>query len=307
MKSVNYLLFLFLLSFSSHAQELNCQVSIEKNTKMVITTTDLEVLDQLEESMRQFMNETKWTKDNFTIEERIECHIQFQLHSILQPGVFQGVLQVQSSRPVYNASYNTSVLNIPDKEVVISFSRNAMLDYSPNQFRDNLTSILAFYAHYIIGMDYDSFGRKNGEQHLQEAQNIVMHALPYAQSTNDQGWISNQERGLKNNRYWLIDNALHQLFAPLRDCIYEYHRLGLDNMVENPQQARSAIYEALNKLVPVVSARPNSINITLFLQSKRDELRQIFAEATPTEKTNIVRLLKRLDPTNTDKYDAILK
>jgi len=303
MKRIGFLIFLMGLSFYLKSQELNCQVSIAKNTKMVINTTDLEVLDQLEEAMRQFMNETKWTKDNYTIEERIQCQIQFQLNSILQPGVFQGMLQVQSSRPVYDASYNTLLLNIPDKEVTIAFSRNAMLDYSPNQFRDNLTSILAYYAHYIIGMDYDSFGRKEGERYLQEAQNIVVNA----QGTADNGWISNQAQGRRDNRYWLMDNALNQLFEPLRDCVYEYHRLGLDRLVENPQQARTAIYEALNKLTPIVAVRPNPPNIVLFLQAKFPELKQIFADAQQSEKTNIVRLLKRLDPTNSPKYDEILK
>jgi len=303
MKQIGSLIFLIWTSFYVNAQELNCQVSIVTNAKMVINTTDLEVLDQLEEAMRQFMNETKWTKDNFTIEERIQCQIQFQVNSVLQPGVFQGMLQVQSSRPVYDATYNTLMLNIPDKEVTIAFSRNAMLNYSPNQYRDNLTSILAFYAYYIIGMDYDSFGKKEGDKYLQEAQSIVVAA----QVSGDNGWASNQDAGRRDNRYWLMDNALNQLFEPLRDCVYEYHREGLDRLVENPQEARKTIYEALNKLTQIVSVRPNTPNIVLFLQAKFPELKQIFATAQPTEKTNLVRTLKRLDPTNSPKYDEILK
>jgi len=300
------LIFLFFLP-GLHAQELNCQVSIVQSSKTIANTTDIEVLNQLEEAIRQLMNETKWTKDQFLLEERINCQLQFQVVSIVQPGVFHGILQVQSSRPVYNASYNSLLLNIPDKEVTISFSRNAMLDYSPNQFRDNLTSILAFYAYYIIGMDYDAFGLKDGEYYLREAQSIVNNAQTYALANGDQGWVPNDSKNLKNNRYWIVDNSLHQLFEPLRECIYEYHRLGLDKMVENPEQGRSAIYQALNKLTRIASTRPNSPNVMLFLQAKRNELKQLFAQAPMPEKTNLVRLLKRLDPTNTEKYDDILK
>lgn len=299
--------FILPLTFSlfhllSHAQELNCQVSIIASNKTEVSTVDQEVLSQLEDVIRQFMNETKWTKDNFKLEERINCQIQFQVEKIPQPGMYEGMFQVQISRPVYNSSYNTLLLNISDQHVSFSFSRNAMLNYAPNQFRDNLTSMLAFYAYYIIGMDYDSFGLKDGGQYLQEAQNIVLNA----QSSGAPGWSPDQT-GNKNNRYWLVDNALHQLFEPLRECMYEYHRLGLDKLYESKEQGRAAMYEALNKLPKIVATRPNSINVTTFIQTKRNELKQIFSDAPMPEKTKLVALLKRLDPVNSDKYDEILK
>jgi hypothetical protein len=212
------------------------------------------------------------------------------------------MIQIQSSRPVYNSSYNALLLNYTDQHVSFAFSRNAMLNYSPNQFRDNLTSMLAFYAYYIIGMDYDSFGLKSGSPYFQEAQNIVLNA----QSSGAPGWSPDQT-GNKNNRYWIIDNALHQLFEPLRECVYEYHRLGLDKLYESKEQGRAAMYEGLNKLAKVVASRPNTINITSFIQAKRNELKQIFTDAPTVEKSKLVALLKRLDPVNSEKYDEILK
>lgn len=291
-----------LLYFTSTSQELNCEVSIIASNKVEVSTVEQEVLSQLEEVIRQFMNDTKWTKDNFKLEERINCQIQFQLENIPQPGVYEGMIQVQSSRPVFNSTYNTLLLNFSDQNVSFAFSRNAMLNYAPNQYRDNLTSMLAFYAYYIIGMDYDSFGLKDGGQYLQEAQNIVMNA----QSSGAPGWSPDQT-GNKNNRYWIIDNALHQLFEPLRECMYEYHRLGLDKLYESKEQGRTAMYESLNKLAKVVATRPNSINITSFIQAKRNELKQIYTDAAVPEKGKLVALLKRLDPVNSDKYDEILK
>jgi hypothetical protein len=284
-----------LFSSSTYSQELNCQVSIIPSNKVEVSTVEQEVLSQ-------FMNETKWTKDNFKLEERINCQIQFQIEKIPQPGVYEGMIQIQSSRPVYNSSYNALLLNYTDQHVSFAFSRNAMLNYSPNQFRDNLTSMLAFYAYYIIGMDYDSFGLKSGSPYFQEAQNIVLNA----QSSGAPGWSPDQT-GNKNNRYWIIDNALHQLFEPLRECVYEYHRLGLDKLYESKEQGRAAMYEGLNKLAKVVASRPNTINITSFIQAKRNELKQIFTDAPTVEKSKLVALLKRLDPVNSEKYDEILK
>lgn len=300
------LLIVFILIYSLNhtlfAQELNCEVTIITSNKVEVSTLDQEVLKQLEDVIRQFMNETKWTKDNFKIEERINCQLQFQVEKIPQPGVYEGKIQIQSSRPVYSSSYNSLILNFADQNVSFAFSRNAMLYYSSSQYKDNLTSMLAFYAYYIIGMDYDSFGLKGGTPYLQEAQNIVLNA----QSSGAPGWAPDQ-MGNKLNRYWIIDNALHQLFEPLRECIYEYHRLGLDKLYENKEQARNAIYEALNKLPKVIATRPNAINVTSFIQAKRTELKQIYTDATVPEKGKLVALLKRLDPTSSDKYDEILK
>ncbi|HLU87741.1 MAG TPA: DUF4835 family protein [Taishania sp.] len=302
MKQTFIILLIAILVRSSFAQELNCQVSIVPSNKVEVSTVEQEVLNQLQEVIRQFMNETKWTKDNFQLEERINCQLQFQIEKIPQPGVYEGMIQIQSSRPVFNSNYNSMLLNFTDHNVSIAFSRNAILTYAANQYRDNLTSMLAFYAYYIIGMDYDSFGLKSGGPYFQEAQNVVLNA----QNSGAPGWSPDQT-GNKNNRYWIIDNALHQLFEPLRESIYEYHRLGLDKLYENKEQGRAAMYESLNKLAKVVAARPNTINVTSYIQAKRNELKQIFTDAPVPEKQKLVALLKRLDPVNSDKYDEILK
>lgn len=302
MKQTFIILLIAILVRSSFAQELNCQVSIVPSNKVEVSTVEQEVLNQLQEVIRQFMNETKWTKDNFQLEERINCQLQFQIEKIPQPGVYEGMIQIQSSRPVFNSNYNSMLLNFTDHNVSIAFSRNAILTYAANQYRDNLTSMLAFYAYYIIGMDYDSFGLKSGGPYFQEAQNVVLNA----QNSGAPGWSPDQT-GNKNNRYWIIDNALHQLFEPLRESIYEYHRLGLDKLYENKEQGRAAMYESLNKLAKVVAARPNTINVTSYIQAKRNELKQIFTDAPVPEKQKLVALLKRLDPVNSEKYDEILK
>lgn len=291
---------LFFAFHSSIAQELNCKVSIITDARLEITSVEREVLDQLENIIFELMNNTQWTKDKFTVEERINCNLQLQINEIPGNGSFSGSLQVQSSRPAFNSSYNTTVFNFQDDDILFSYSRNAVLAYAPNQYRDELTSILAFYAYYIIAMDYDTFGNKSGTPYFTEAQQIVTNA----QASGGPGWRSN-EKG-KNNRYWLVDNAMHELFSPLRECIYEYHRNGIDMLYDDPTVARANIFSALNKLLKVTGTRPNSLNVLSFVQAKTNELKNLYAEAEIPEKNQIVNLLKRVDPANSNKYQEIL-
>ena len=283
------------------SQELNCQVSIIADAKLEVTSVEQEVFKQLEQTIYELMNNTQWTKDKFTVEERINCNLQLQIREIPSSGTYSGSLQIQSSRPAFNSSYNTTLLNFQDEDVTFAFSRNAVLVYAPNQFRDNLTSILAFYAYFILGMDYDSFSLKGGDKYFNEAQQIVTNA----QTSGFQGWKSN-EKG-KRNRYWLVDNILHELFSPLRECNYEYHRKGIDILYDDKVGGRAAIYTAMNKLVKVVSTRPNSLNLLNFVQAKSNELKNLYEDAEGKEKSNMVNLLKRVDPANSSKYQEILE
>lgn len=300
MKLILSCLFFISALFTVRGQELNCQVSIITDARLEVTSVEKEIFDQLKQTIYDMMNSTQWTKDKFKVEERINCNIQLQINSIPSPGTYSGSMQIQSSRPAFNSSYNTTVFNFQDDDVSFAYSRNSVLIYAPNQYRDNLTSILAFYAYFIIGMDYDSFSLKGGTPYFNEAQQIVSNA----QSSSAPGWKSN-ETG-KRNRFYLVDNALHQLFEPLRECNYEYHRKGIDKLYDDKVAGRKAIFDALSKLNKVVATRPNSINLINFVQAKQVELKNLYADAEVKDKTEIVNLLKRLDPANASKYQEIL-
>ena len=301
MKFIVSIIFFIALSASLKAQELNCQVSIITDARLEVTTVEKEIFEQLKQTIYDMMNTTQWTKDKFKVEERINCQIQLQINAIPSSGTYSGSMQIQSSRPAFSSSYNTTVFNFQDDDISFAYSRNAVLIYAPNQFRDNLTSILAFYAYFIIGMDYDSFALKGGTPYFTEAQSIVSNA----QSSSAPGWRSNESG--KRNRFYLVDNVLHQLFEPLRECNYEYHRKGIDKLYDDKIAGRKAIYEALNKLNKVVATRPNSINLLNFVQAKLEELKNLYNDAEVKDKTDVVALLKRLDPANSSKYQAILE
>jgi hypothetical protein len=301
MKKLILIFGLIVWSSTSISQELNCKVTIVADAKLELSTVDQEVVAQLKQTMEDMMNNTQWTKDKFKVEERINCALQLQLKEKSGSNGFSGSLQVQSSRPAFNSSYNTTLLNFLDENVAFSYSRNAILIYAPNQFRDNLTSILAFYAYFIIGMDYDSFSLKGGTSYFNEAQQIVS----LAQSSGAAGWKSNESN--KRNRFWLVDNVLHQLFEPLRECNFMYHRKGIDKLYDDKIAARKQMFDALNKLNTVIQTRPNSINLINFAQAKRLELKEICADAETKEKTDLVNLMKKIDPSNATKYDEILQ
>ena len=246
------------------------------------------------------MNSTKWTKDKFNIEERINCSVQLQINSIPTMGTFSGSIQVLMSRPSYNSSYNSLVFNFLDEKVAFSYSRNTPLYYAKNTYRDNLSSILSFYALFLIGMDYDTFGPNAGTPFFTEAQQIVSNA----QTSGAAGWKAS-ETG-KRNRYWLVDNVLQQLFQPLRDCNYAYHRKGIDKLYDDKKAGIMEIYKSLLKLKPVVQTRPNTVNIINFVYCKTDELKSLLSESDTKQKTDFVNLLKRLDPGNSSKFQSIL-
>jgi len=297
----------FILSFLvisssvfSFSQELNCQVSVESDAKLELNSTELEIIKQMKQSIFDLMNNTQWTKDVFKTEERINCNIQIQLKTNPSTGNYTGYIQVQSTRPAFNSNYNTVIYNFQDDDLAISFSRNTVLTYAQNQYRDNLSSILAFYAYFIIGMDYDSFSLKGGAPYFNEAQQIVSNA----QSSGAPGWKASESG--KRNRYWLIDNILQPVFDPLRECNYMYHRNGIDKLYDNKVEAKKALFAALNKLTPVVQTRPNTINVVNFLNAKTVELKNILSDSEVKEKTDFVNLLKKLDSGNSSKYQEIL-
>lgn len=293
--------FIFICFYSiSFSQELNCQVSIEADAKLELNSTELEIIKQMKQGVHDLMNNTQWTKDAFKTEERINCNIQIQIKTNPSSGVYTGFIQVQSTRPAFNSNYNAVLFNFQDDDMAIAFSRNTVLTYAQNQFRDNLSSILAFYAYFIIGMDYDSFSSKGGTPYFNEAQQIVSNA----QSSGAPGWKASESG--KRNRFWLIDNILQPVFDPLRECNFMYHRKGIDMLYDNKVEAKKSLLSALNKLTPVVQTRPNTINVINFLSAKTTELKNILSDSDMKEKTDFVNLLKKLDSGNASKYQEIL-
>lgn len=297
MRKVIFLLVLVhLVSFSLMAQELKCTVKVNSQQ---IQGSDKRVYETLQTAVFEFLNNTKWTKDVYTNDERIECSFLINITERPSTDQFSATLQVQFSRPVYKSSYNSVLLNYRDKDFQFKYLEYQSLEFSENQNLSNLTSVLAYYAYLAIGMDYDSFAPEGGTVYLQKAQTIVNNA----QNANETGWKAFESN---KNRYWLVFNMLDQVFSPLRECTYKYHRLGLDIMNNDKDGGRATIAESLSLIQKTNADRPNSFNMKLFFDSKADELVNIFSQGSSAEKTKVVNILNEVDGANSSKYQKIL-
>jgi hypothetical protein len=294
---------LFLFSgLTLNAQELMCEVSVVAPDRSKVKT-DPKVFKTLENSISEFMNTRKWTTDVFGENEKIECSIFIAITDEASGGgSYSGSITVISKRPVYNSDYHSTVLNVVDNDFVFQYQEFQPLEFNENQFTQNLTHVLSFYAYLMIGMDYETFGLKGGEKYLQRASDIA-NVVSANEGRAFPGWKSYEKN--QRNRYWVITHMLNSRYEPYRTGLYKYHREGLDNFYSDPVLARQNIKDALNELAKVSQDNPNLSIMLMWSESKRDELVGVFSEAPAPEKDEILKVLKRVDPINSDKYERI--
>ena len=284
------------VSLTADSQELNCTVTV---IAPQISNVDASRFDALEEAIREFLNGRRWTDHNFEFEERIECTMQLTISEVVGSTVFKGSLQVQSSRPVFNADYNTPVLLVNDGDIQFEWLDNSAILFNPGQHRDNLSSLLAYYSYIILGMDYDTFGMEGGTPYFLQAQAIVANA----QNAGETGWRASQSR---QNRYWLVENHLSQTFRPVRTCLYNYHRKGMDMLFSDIEGARLTMAEAIIDMRSTNRIRPGSYNIQIFFSAKSDEIIDVFEPAPEAERVRLLPILKQMDTGNIQYYDQRL-
>ena len=282
---------------NSNSQELNCQIQIASQQ---VQTNDRRVFQTLQTAVYEFMNQTKWTNYTYNVQERIECSILINISYWNLTDLFKATIQVQSRRPIYHSSYDSPLLNYIDKDFEFTYLESEPLDFQINTFSSNLTSVLAFYAYMIIGLDFDSYALNGGNPYYGSAQTIVNNA----QNTKEPGWKAFES--LKN-RYWFVENLLNSSYGSVRESIYKYHRHGLDVMADDLEKGRSTISESLDLLKKVKRDKPNLYILQLIFDTKCDEFVNIYSGASPMDKPKAVNILKEIDPTHSDKYDKILQ
>ena len=234
---------------SALAQELNCKVNI--NAQAVQNAAEREIYVTMQTAIRDFMNNTRWTNDVYKNNERIECSLTIMINERVSVTDFKATITIQSNRPVYNSDYNTPLLTYNDKTFNFEYVEFQPMEFNENSFSSNLTATLAYYAFIVIGLDYDSYSPMGGTPFYQKASQIVTNG----QNTQYSEWRS--DKGLLN-RYWLVENLLSKTYEPIRQAIYDYHRLGLDKMYENPAAARQNITLSFNQLLKAHKNRPGS-------------------------------------------------
>ena len=295
-----YLLIFFVLFVNlsaTFAQELRCNISISAQK---IQGANRTLFETMQSDLYEFMNNRKWTDHQYSMDERIECNIFINLDEQISSDEFKGSIQVQARRPVFNASYETILLNIKDNDFHAKYVEYQTLEFNETSNKDNLTNILAYYAYIVLGMDYDSFTPEGGTEFFQKALTIVNNS----QNAREKGWKAYES---ERNRYWLVENILNKSYAGFRNCTYQYHRQGLDLMSDKAPDGRGVIAESLKSIQKVFRSRPSLYILQVFFDAKSDELVNIFSKSFPDERARVVAILNECDPSNGSKYEKITK
>lgn len=291
---------LLLLIGVGNAQELNCKVQVNAQK---IAGLDQNVFKRLEQSITEFMNNQAFTQDVFAPQERIECNLTILLETNPSQDAFTATIIAQSSRPVFNSTYNSPLLNLQDKDFDFTYTENTPIIFNINQFTSNLSSVLAYYAYLFIALDYESMGKGNGAKHFQALETILNQVPNGLRGWNRDGGAISGNR----NRFNMINSFQNPRFDPFKEAYTNIHLNALDIMYDKPEKARQTIIASLEALVKAFKDFPNNVLITVFMQTKREEFINIFAGSTQGEKVKVVGLLKQLDPPNAPMYDRIIK
>lgn len=301
-----FLLIVTLFMFSSgYSQELNAKVTVMSG--QIRSTVDKKVFQTLQTALMNFLNNRKWTQDAFQQQEKIVCNFLLNLTKEVEPNVYGAVLTIQAGRPIYNSSYMSPIVNFQDNDVTFKYIEFQQLDFNENSVSGtdplvaNLTAVFAYYVYIILGLDYDSFAPRGGDQYFKKAERIVTSA---PDGRNISGWKAFDGQ---RNRYWLAENFTNNKYTLLHDVYFTYYRQGMDKMYENENEARPQIVNALNALNTINTDNPNLMGVQFFFLGKSDELAKIFKKSPPQEKSRASELLQRLDISNAERYKQELK
>ncbi len=302
-----YLLFLFIsfCTLNVSAQELRGRVSVISSR--VGNNVDKKVFQTLQTSLNDFVNSRKWSNDNFTTQEKIDCSFLLNLESTGDPNIYKASLTIQSGRPVFNSSYTSPVINYQDNDVLFKYTEFQQLEFSDTRVSgtdpmvSNLTAVMAYWINMVLGFDYDSFSQGGGKPYFQKAQNIV-NSAPEGRNIN--GWKAFDGT---RNRYWLAENLTNSRYNIIHDAIYNYYRLGMDKLYTEEAAGRSQILNVLNLLNTFNVENPNTMILQFIFQAKTQELINIFSKASPPDKARALELLQKLDVTSATKYQEQLK
>jgi hypothetical protein len=289
----------------TQAQELNARVTI--NVSRVNNSVNRNTFTTLQNALNTFLNNRKWSTDNFLAAEKIDCNFQLNLQSTADANVYSGALFIQVARPVLNSSYVSPIINFQDEDIIFKYIEFQQLEFNDNRvagtdaLASNLTALFAYYAYTILAFDYNSFGLKGGAPYFQKAQNVINNA-PEARGIS--GWKAFD--GLRN-RYWLIENMLNTRYAIMHDIYYNYYRLSLDKMYEDENAGRGEMMNVINLLSSFNADNPNTMVGQFFFQGKATELIKLFSKSPQQDKLRASELLQKLDLTNAARYKNELR
>ena len=292
LKKTIFTYLILISSFNVNSQEILCNVRVNSSQVQI---SDRKIFQSMQTAIYEFINNTKWTNANISSEERIECSILINISNKISNDEYEGSMQIQSTRPIYGTSYKSTLFNFMDNNIRFKF-----LEYQSLEFSEPtpLSSIIAFYVNIILGLDFATFSEEGGNEYFNTAQKIVNNA----QNARESGWKAFES---DKNRYWIAHDLLDNRYNKYHMCLNRYHRIGLDKLAEEPEDARYEITESIESLRSIYRENPSALLLKLFFDAKADEITKIYSESFPNEKARIIKTLTEIDPSNSTKYQTI--
>ena len=284
-----------LMPLPLQAQELEAKVVINSQK---IQGTNKEVFKTLETALTEFLNNRKWTNQQYAQQERIVCSFNITVNQYSDDGSFVCDIMVQSNRPVFNSSYNSTVFNFKDTEFAFNYKEFDQLEFKEDIIDNNLTAVMAYYALLIIGLDMDTMAPQGGTEVLQRVSTIVTNA----EMLNATGWKAFDS---DRNRHAIINDYMDGGMAPLRQLMYDYYRKGLDEMATNAERGRTNITTALAKLKEAKENKALSALPVIWTDIKKDELANMYSKGTQKEKEEISAMLSEINPSQSTSWNKI--
>ncbi len=294
MRKIIQILVILIAVMQLNAQELNCTITVNADK---IPGSNKQIFTTLQNSLNEFVNQKRWTNFNYKPQEQISCNLTLTI--LEQTGnEFRGHVQIQSSRPIYNSTYLTPVFNFKDDNLSFQYTEYEPLQFNENSFESNLVSIVTYYVYTILGMDADTFTLNSGTRFFIKAQDVLVQA----QQSGYTGW--NQNDGTKS-RFTLIDNILSPTYKLFRVAMYEYHKNGLDFMSQDKKNAKQKIATSILGLKTIYDTRPNAFLLRIFMDSKANEIVDIFSDGPRFDTFKLKEDLLRISPINASKWNEI--
>lgn len=303
-KAILFVVFSFIYLFA-RSQEIQARLTVNVNKDKVSTQIDRKIFQTLQTVLTNFVNNRKWTNDAFQTSEKIQSNFLLNINDVVGTNVYRATLTVQAARPAYNSTYQCPLINFIDDNIVFRYVEFQPVEFNENRIQgsdalvSNLTAVFAYWIYVILGLDYDSFSLRGGDQYFLKAQNIVNYA---PESSEISGWKNFESQ---RNRYWLAENFNSNRFALFHDAVYSYYRHGMDLLFDNEDEARNGVLNCLNYLSTIDKENPNSMLMQFFFQGRSQEIVKVFSKAKKDVKDRALNHLLKLDITNARLYNDL--
>jgi hypothetical protein len=293
----NFFILFFSLLFSnySNAQELNCEITVNADQ---VNQTNRQIFLTLERALNDFVNKSQWTNRIYKENEKVNARMFITVTDYASDR-FSANIQIQSSRPVFNTSYESPILNYKDNEFNFRYIEFEPLVYNRNVFESNLVGVISYYVYIILGLDADTFTLEGGTEFYKEAQQIVNQA----QGSSFSGW--SQSASNNRTRFVLVDNLLSNTFREYRIAMYNYHRKGLDILGDNNSTGKQVIAGSMRLFETLTQRRPNAFLIQTFFDAKSEEIQDIFSDGPKIDVVALKETLNKVAPFYSSTWDEI--